>query len=135
MAFLSWTKAFSVNIAKMDEQHETLFSKINELHAAISHGKDRHVIGEILNGVANYTMTHFASEEDLMALHQYPGLATHRLEHQALAQKVRDFQEKYKAGSVTLSMDVMKFLQDWLSHHINGSDKNYGAFLNSKGVS
>ena len=33
-----------------------------------------------------------------------------------------------------MTVEVMNFLKDWLSNHIQTSDKKYGPFLNSKGV-
>ena len=35
---------------------------------------------------------------------------------------------------MTISIEVMNFLKDWLSNHILGSDKRYGPFLNGKGL-
>ena len=44
-------------------------------------------------------------------------------------------QKKYKAGSTsTLSLEVLKFLENWLIKHIQGTDKKYGPYLNGKGV-
>jgi methyl-accepting chemotaxis protein/hemerythrin len=48
--------------------------------------------------------------------------------------KVLDFEKQLKSGSVTLSMEVMKFLKDWLTGHIMGTDKKYSPFLRQKGV-
>ena len=135
MAFLTWTKAFSVGIGKMDEQHQILFGKINDLHDAMMHGKGQEATGTILAGVAQYTVSHFAAEEALMELHHYPDLPAHREEHKKLIAQVTDLQAKFKAGTASLSMEVMTFLQNWLNHHINGSDKKYGVYLNGKGVS
>ena len=33
-----------------------------------------------------------------------------------------------------LSMEVMSFLSDWLKNHIMKTDKQYGPYLNGKGV-
>jgi hemerythrin len=79
-----------------------------------------------------YTATHFADEEKLMALHSYPELAQHKAIHTELVKQVLELQGKLKSGQAILTLDVMKFLVDWLLKH--GDDKKYGVYLNSKGV-
>ena len=77
---------------------------------------------------------HFATEEMLMQSHGYPDYPTHKAEHEQLASKVVDFQNKFLSKEVGLTIEVMEFLKDWLSKHILASDKKYSPFLNSKGV-
>jgi len=36
---------------------------------------------------------------------------------------VLDFKSKYDAGTVTLSVSLLRFLVEWLTHHILESDK------------
>jgi len=33
-----------------------------------------------------------------------------------------------------ITLEVMNFLKDWLSHHILSVDKKYAPFLNEKGI-
>jgi hemerythrin len=42
-------------------------------------------------------------------------------------------QKKLDEGAVQ-SQQVVAFLKDWLTHHIQGMDQKYGAHLNAKGV-
>jgi hemerythrin len=41
---------------------------------------------------------------------------------------------KGQEGKVSVTVDTMVFLKDWLNHHILETDKKFSAFLNSKGV-
>ena len=63
MALITWNDSFSVNIAVIDQQHQKLITMINDLNAAMKQGRGRDVMGGIINGLVNYTITHFKSEE------------------------------------------------------------------------
>ena len=129
-----WDDSFKVNIGLIDTQHKTLVSMINELHQAMTAGYGKEKLGKILSNLINYTQGHFTTEERLMQSHAYPDFHTHRAEHERLTGTVKDFQRRFLANEVGLTVEVMGFLEDWLRKHILGSDKRYSPFLNAKGV-
>ena len=96
--------------------------------------KGKELMGTILMKLITYTRTHFNYEEELMAKHDYPGFEEHKAKHQKMTAKVLSLQNDYQAGKITLTMEVSKFLQDWLNKHIMGTDKQYSAHLNGCGV-
>lgn len=51
-----------------------------------------------------------------------------------MVMQVNDVQKKYREGNAVITMAVMTFLKEWLQTHIQGTDKSYAPFLNSKGV-
>jgi len=134
MPALVWTDKFSVKIAEIDAQHKKLVGMVNQLSQAMRVGQGREALGVILKDLAEYTQTHFAYEEELMARHAYPNAATHRIEHQDLIRQVTDLRKRFDAGSVGLSIPVLNFLQDWLTSHILDTDKSYSSHLNARGV-
>ena len=134
MPLMEWTDRMSVGVAQFDNEHKKLVSLINELFDAVQAGRGREALGKILDELINYTKTHFTNEEHLMQKQGYPNLEAHRKEHEALTKQVIDVQRKYHAGATAmLSMEVMTFLKNWLIKHIQGTDKQYGPFLNAKG--
>ncbi len=135
MALMAWNTTLSVKVKQFDEQHMKLVDMVNELHDAMKEGKGNVALGKILNGLITYTATHFAAEEKLMAQHAYPDAAAHKQEHEKLVKQVLELQTNFKAGKAILTLDVMMFLKGWLVKHIQGDDRKYGAYLNSKGVS
>lgn len=135
MPLINWSSNLSVNVAEMDRQHRKLVDLINELFDAMSSGKGKDVIGKILDGLTEYTKTHFASEERMMQRHNYPELSMQQSEHTKLTRQVMDLQEKNKGGKVSITLETMNFLKDWLQNHILQNDKKYGPYLNSRGVS
>jgi hemerythrin len=129
-----WSDTYSVKIGVIDMQHKGLVNYLNELHQGMSEGRGKDVLGKILSQLVKYTQLHFTTEERLMQTHGYPDYLAHKAEHEGLTKTVLDFQHKFESNEVGLTVDVMNFLKDWLTKHIQGSDKKYGPFLNAKGV-
>ena len=129
MNSIFWDDSYATGIAEIDAQHKHLFELVYELYEAMRQGQGKVVLGTTLDGLLKYTQTHFAYEEKLMKAANYPGMAAHHQEHEALAQKVLDLQRKYREESIGLSVDTMSFLKDWLTNHIEKVDKAYIPYL------
>jgi len=102
---------------------------INQLYDAMKAGKGREVIDDILKELARYTDYHFKTEEKYMEKYKYPDVEAHKKQHRDFVNKVNDFIDKKAKGQVTLTIEVMNFLKDWLAGHILGTDKKMGEFL------
>lgn len=134
MPIITWTPSISVSVAEFDAQHKKLIDYINELFDAMKVGKANDVVGKILANLITYTKLHFANEEKNMVKFSYPEYAQHKAEHDALTSKVIEFQDKFNRGQVTVSIELMNFLKEWLTKHITGTDKKYGPFFNQNGL-
>ncbi|MBA3015372.1 MAG: bacteriohemerythrin [Proteobacteria bacterium] len=134
MPIMSWTDTYSVGIAEIDQQHKKLIELINALHDAMAKGQAKTVLGKILSDLITYCASHFALEEKLFDTHGYPDSTDHKDKHHKMTSKVLALQQQFEQGKVTITLDVMDFLQQWLDKHILGTDKKYAPFLNSKGV-
>src|ERR1039458_10035476 len=132
VCMFEWNNRYSVEIGSIDAQHQTLFHLAEELHTAMSAGRGKTVLSPILDRLVQYTMVHFAHEERLMRLHDYPGLAAHQAQHEALTQQVQQFQAEFNAGKTTITVQLMIFLKDWLTGHIAASDQKYAPMLKEK---
>lgn len=134
MAFITWNSKLSVGINEIDNQHMKLVGYINELHDAMKVGKAKDKMGEILQNLVNYTVHHFSLEENLMTKASYPGFLAHKKEHTDFIKKVSDFQKSFNDGSAFVSIDVLNFLREWITHHILETDQKYSPFLKDKGI-
>lgn len=135
MSLLSWNDNLSVGVATLDADHKKLVGMINELFDAMKAGHGREALGKILDNLVDYTKIHFAREENFFAKTGYPQAVVHKQLHDDLARQVLEVQKKYQAGAPgALSLEVMNFLKNWLLTHIQGEDKRYGPYLNSKGI-
>lgn len=135
MSLLSWKDEFSTGISTFDNEHKRLIALINELHAAMLESRSQEVVGEVLRKLVQYTQIHFKHEEEAFARTGYPHAAQHTAQHQKLAAQVSVFVETSREKNAHLSMDVLKFLKQWLLEHIEKSDKAYGSYLHEHGIS
>lgn len=134
MAFITWTEKLSVGVQSFDNQHMVLIDTLNDLHTAMLKGQARAVAGKLLDTLVGYTRDHFASEEAMMEAAKYPALAMHSLKHRQLTKQVGDYVARFEKGDVAIAVDLLDFLSDWLTTHIQGEDKKYGPWLNEHGV-
>ena len=134
MALLKWNQKYSVGVHALDDQHTGLFNVLNELHAAMMKGQAQTLTGPLLKQLVEYTRTHFAAEESMMARTNYPGLAEHRVQHRDLVKQVEGYVARFERGEITLNLHLLNFLRDWLTNHIQKTDHQYGPWLNEHGV-
>jgi hemerythrin-like metal-binding protein len=97
-------------------------------------GQAQSLTGPLLRKLVDYTHTHFATEEKMLAEARYPGLADHKIKHRELIQKVEGYSARFEKGEITLNLHLMNFLRDWLTEHIQKTDHEYGPWLNEHGV-
>lgn len=129
MALLEWQDSFSVGIKEMDDQHKQLVKMINQLHEAMKEGKGSTEVVKIVGEMIEYTQFHFKSEEQLMSEHHFSGLATQKMEHGSFIKKTLEFQADLNSGKRTISIELLNFLKDWLTNHIQVSDKKYSGMM------
>lgn len=134
MTLITWDQKYSVGIEAFDNQHKILIKLINDLYDAMKAGEAKDKLSSVLEELVQYTVTHFASEEKMFDKYGYPETKEHKEEHKKFVGQVAAFQEDFESEKVTLTMDIMNFLKNWLFSHILGIDKKYTKFLNEKGV-
>lgn len=131
--FFKWSPEYSVNIKTIDSQHQELVSILNRLFIAVSKREGEKVIGGILDGLMDYTKTHFALEERLMQQAKYKDLEAHKLEHKKLIEELDRLCKKHLIEEKPIYFEMLGFLKNWLREHIQGVDKKYSADLQAAG--
>jgi hemerythrin len=129
MAFMTWNDSYSVGVKAIDQQHAGLFAMVNELHTAMMNGQAKSVVGALLEKLVKYTVEHFDYEEKMMQAAKYPSFEAHHTHHVELKQQVGDFMARYKRGDSAVNIELLQFLSDWLTKHIQREDKQYSPFL------
>jgi hemerythrin-like metal-binding protein len=134
MPLITWNDTIALDIKSIDAQHQRWIGLINDLHDAMRQGKGKGTIEQTLAKVMDYTHTHFATEEKLMLQTGYPDYIVHKVLHDEFAAKVQEWQPRQQAADVTLTLEVMGTLKDWLLNHIQTADRRYAPWFKSKGV-
>jgi hemerythrin len=135
MAFMEWTKDYSVRVAIFDDEHRKLIAIINQLHAAFAAGVDKPALQTISDNLVEYTLMHFRHEEMYFDDWAYPHAAEHIAAHTKLRQQVFEYRKQImEKESEDLAQEMAQFLRDWLLHHIMVEDRKYGTFLYDKGL-
>lgn len=135
MALIEWNDGMSVGVELIDEQHRNLLAILNELNAAVEEGQGREKLGAIIERMIQYTRVHLKHEEDLFVRTGYPDAAAHGAQHDTMISTALSAQAKFRWGTKPeLANEILDFLQDWLVHHIQGTDKLYTAHLHEHGI-
>lgn len=133
---IEWHDGNSVGVPSLDKQHKRLILLTNDLFEAIIAGESQSTVKTILEKIAEYVAYHFSYEEHLLTKHGYPvdELNRHIAEHRKLTTQVYEFMVKFNAQETTVDLELFDFLREWTGEHLNGTDKKYAQFLQSKGV-
>jgi len=118
----------------MDEQHAVLMDTLNDVRLALVHGKGREHVSERLNRLIEFMRMHFASEEQLLEKHSFPGSAEHREAHQRLLAQIEDAALRAHHNDELHLRSTLLFLREWYTSHIEDLDSQYGAWLNARGI-
>jgi len=120
---MDWNAEYSVGIHELDEQHKKLVECVSAIELSVSQGQRWATVHSDLVRLTSFAELHFAVEESLMRIHDYPRLAEHVDEHRCFAERLRALRERSLKTEV--SRDMVKFLGNWVEQHIPGHDRPY----------
>ncbi len=123
MAYMEWSRELEFGLPVIDTQHKRIVEMINELAHAMQTGNDKET-QHVMEGLLNYTVTHFEFEEDLQEKAGYPFLKAHRRIHEIFMKKVADIRERSAKGE-NVGPELLILLKGWLASHIKSEDRDY----------
>jgi len=129
VAYFEWADDMVIDQGPIDQDHQTLVRQVNELHTATSEGRGQDIVARLLEELVRDTVEHIRREEHFMETIGYPQLAQHKAGHDNFVAELRELQEKFAAGSITVAPRLSMLLRDWLSLHIRRYDKDIAVFL------
>lgn len=123
MAYWNWDSSLDIGVDIIDSQHRRIVDYINELHDARETG-DRTLVGEVIQGLMDYTVSHFAFEEELQKKAGYMLSSSHKQVHEAFVARVSRYQDRHNKGE-DVARQLLSDLHLWLANHIKHDDKDY----------
>jgi hemerythrin-like metal-binding protein len=73
----------------------------------------------------DYTIYHFDEEEKLLKSMGFKLSVDHIFQHEEFKKKIADFRQKFSAGRMAVTYEIMNFLRTWLVDHLLGTDREY----------
>jgi hemerythrin len=131
---LQWEPRLSVGVPFIDQQHQELIGALNALLAAMQSSRGKEEVGKLLQFLGEYTVSHFAAEEQMMARTRYPGLAGHKEQHEAFVAEFKKLAAEFaKTGPTTgLAIRLNGKVCEWLREHIGHLDRQLADFVNRR---
>lgn len=134
MPIVVWSPKYRLGIKAVDDQHRSIVDLINRLHDSIKAGDAKRDMDEILRRMRDYALLHFAMEEKYMEEICYGGLEEHRAEHDVFRKKIPEFERSFHRGDLTVALEIMRLLMDWLLRHIQAVDRKYAPLFRERGL-
>ena len=123
MALLVWQDDLNTGVEVIDHQHMRIVEMLNHLHVT-QKSMERVAVGEVIDELIDYTLSHFAFEEELMEEAGYPFCAAHKRVHEVFTKRVSEYRMRFQAGEDVVD-ELKSMLSRWLFNHIRNDDKAY----------
>jgi hemerythrin len=123
VALLVWQDDLNTGVEVIDHQHMRIVEMLNHLHVT-QKSMERVAVGEVIDELIDYTLSHFAFEEELMEEAGYPFCAAHKRVHEVFIKRVSEYRMRFESGE-DITDDLRNMLSRWLFNHIRGDDKAY----------
>lgn len=124
-----WQDSYSIGVLEIDEQHKGFLVMLNALRESMDSGDDKEMVDKTLDGLVNYTHTHFEFEEREMRGCGYPDCVRHKKIHDAFKSQAIDLYSEVFEGRTVLTIEVVSKMVNWLVNHIIKEDKLIASHL------
>ena len=118
---------FLLGLPDMDEQHRYLYELFDRLEPAPA-VTDAAATRKLLTALEQYILYHFACEEHLMRMYQFPHFAPHKADHESAEDKLGQFLHDFEHHRLNPAR-LRLFLTGWLMEHSQSSDAQYAPWI------
>lgn len=125
-----WSDKYRLGVDAIDRQHRQLFQLIANLNRLIAAQAGMTEIRTALTQFVRWAEMHFASEQTLLEVTGYPGLAAHIEEHEAFLKALARNVELVASRPLAVTeTKITGLLTNWLQDHILENDRDYLAHV------
>jgi hemerythrin len=131
---IRWDPTLITGVPEIDRQHKQIFARLDSLLEAIRRGSSREEVGQTLAFLRDYVLTHFKAEEELMSEIAFPGLPSHRAEHDRFVRdlSVLTAEHSRDGASPSLILRVNSRVSEWLREHIQRTDRELAGYIHAR---
>ena len=124
---IQWKDEYAIGIEAIDDQHKQLFEIAGRIYKLIQNDllTDKYdAIVEIISELKDYTIYHFAAEEEHMKAIGYKRLLSQKVAHNDFLQKMDEIDlDRIDNGQNAYLRETLDFVVEWLGQHILKEDK------------
>ena len=131
MPVMQWDSSLDIGVGSMNQEHQEILDAMNRVYDALQAGQAGEKINRLIEQLGAITARHFKDEEAYMASIGFPGLKVHALIHVDLLERFGKHAAAIREAGGRAGEDFFQFLKYWLSVHIKGIDRKYGAYAST----
>jgi hemerythrin-like metal-binding protein len=120
---LKWEANFETGHSEIDKQHKYLFVLIKSFATSYMLKEEKEEITDMLFELEDYTKTHFANEENILAKTKGLPSSRHLAQHRQFLKFLHDLKFDFISDNKPISEELLNYLVKWLRDHILGIDK------------
>lgn len=122
MTGLAWQAEYCSGLEVIDQEHQQLLQRLQQLTAAIAQGDSFPQLQSLLLDCAAEIQDHFQHEETLMAAANHPEYLSHRAAHQNLLRDLRRIIDDVQTSPETLTTTTADTISQLVIQHICKED-------------
>ena len=117
---LQWSEALETGDSAIDREHREIFSRLNDIGAAIDRGADPEALQHLIHVLLDYAHRHFRHEEHVMACRRCPLHEANCTAHGSFTARMVHWLAIMNCGVVPTSLiaDIHRELCEWIQQHI-----------------
>ena len=128
---IDWGEDLVLDIPILDDQHRSLVRIINKLHVVGLKGSDT-ITRSFIEGTKeaiHYLRFHFATEEKLMIILDFPGVEEHTIANAAFMEEVINRSKELSEDNQYTPEALVSFLKDRFLSHISSYDNAFANYI------
>lgn len=128
---IKWSDSLLTGYPIIDSQHREIFAQIESFLKSGRHGKSKEQLNEMLAFIEDYINRHFIMEEELQKKYNYPDYNVHKQWHNEYRKQYLALKKQldHTGAQYQLAVKTIMFTVDWLTNHINGTDKALATYI------
>lgn len=124
--------AWKCGVARIDEPNEALFKAIRQYQAAFKAGAGPGATEDMLAFLEGHVDGHLPFEESFLEHIHFPGLAEHRLGHQAFQHQIHAIRDRALNADASAGLELSQVLFAWMREHVMKEDAVWCEFAKAR---